>query len=174
MFTSRAEHRLLFNHTSAESRMLPHTERLGLVPPDRLGRMHLKEDLIRSWQDRFETERSAGRTWGDLLRRGGEESALPEAFRREDNGVRAEVLYRCRYRGYLAREQKQIARLSDIEGVRLPADIDYRKIRGLRAECVQKLSDLRPMTLSQAGRMSGVSPADLGILMVFLKKQSMM
>jgi tRNA uridine 5-carboxymethylaminomethyl modification enzyme len=171
MFTSRAEHRLLFNHTSAESRMLPHTEHLRLVPADRLTRMRSKEKKICLWQDRFETERSGGQTWGELLRKGGEESALPEVFRQEDNGIRAEVLYRCRYRGYLVREQKQIARLTEIEGVRLPADLDYREIRGLRAECVQKLADLRPVTLGQAGRVSGVSPADIGILMVFLKNK---
>ncbi len=170
MFTSRAEHRLLFNHTSAESRMLPHTEALGLVPPARLVRMRSKEERIQSWQDRFESERSEGRTWGELLRRGGEEDALPEAFAQEDKGVRAEVLYRCRYHGYLIREQRQIARLAGIEEVRIPADIDYTGIRGLRTECVQKLADLRPVTLGQAGRVSGVGPADIGILMVYLRK----
>jgi tRNA uridine 5-carboxymethylaminomethyl modification enzyme len=171
MFTSRAEHRLLFNHTSAESRMLSHTERLGLVPPDRQVRMRSKEERIRSWQERLESERSEGRTWGEHLRRGGAESALPAEFRLEEKGIRAEVLYRCRYRGYLVREQRQIARLAEIEEVRLPADIDYGEIRGLRSECVQKLSDLRPVTLGQAGRVSGVGPADIGILMVYLKKR---
>jgi tRNA uridine 5-carboxymethylaminomethyl modification enzyme len=170
MFTSRAEHRLLFNHTSAESRMLPHTEALGLVPPARLARMRSKEERIQSWQHRFETERSDGRTWGEFLRRGGAEDVLPEAFAQEDLGVRAEVLYRCRYEGYLRRERRQIARLAEIEEVRIPADIDYKGIRGLRSECVQKLAELRPVTLGQAGRVSGVSPADIGILMVYLRK----
>ncbi|RKX36037.1 MAG: tRNA uridine-5-carboxymethylaminomethyl(34) synthesis enzyme MnmG [Verrucomicrobia bacterium] len=171
MFTSRAEHRLLFNHTSAESRMLSHTEDLGLVPPDRQVRMRSKEERIQSWQERLETERSEGRTWGEYLRRGGAESTLPEAFAQEEKGVRAEVLYRCRYRGYLAREQRQIARLAEIEEVQIPTDIDYSEIRGLRTECVQKLADLRPVTLGQASRVSGVGPADIGILMVYLRKR---
>jgi len=170
MFTSRAEHRLLFNHTSAESRMLSHTSHLGLVPPARLARMRSKEDRIRAWQDRFESERSEGRTWGEHLRRGGAPDTLPEAFGREADGVKAEVLYRCRFRGYLVREQKQIARLAETEDIGIPTDIDYTGIRGLRNECVQKLTDLRPLTLGQAGRVSGISPADLGILLVYLKK----
>ena len=151
--------------------MLSHTEDLGLVPPARQVRMRSKEERIQSWQDRLETERSEGRTWGETLRRGGEESVLPEAFAQEEKGVRAEVLYRCRYRGYLAREQRQIARLAEIEEVRIPTDIDDSEIRGLRTECVQKLMDLRPVTLGQAGRVSGVGPADIGILMVYLRKR---
>jgi tRNA uridine 5-carboxymethylaminomethyl modification enzyme len=80
------------------------------------------------------------------------------------------VLYRCRYHGYLIREERQIGRLSELEHVKLPADLDYSRIRGLRNESVQKLSSFRPVTLGQAGRLSGVNPADIGILMVWLNK----
>lgn len=170
MFTSRAEYRLLFNHTSAEKRMLPHSERFGLVPPARLARMKAKETRIQEWEQRFESERSGGRTWSETLRSGGSEGELPEAFRREHAGVRDEVLYRCRYRGYLAREARQISRLSEVEHVKLPPDLDYGKVRGLRNESIQKLSAFRPVTLGQASRLSGVNPADVGILLVFLRK----
>lgn len=171
MFTSRAEHRLLLNHTSAERRMLLHVEQHGLVSPARLKRMRDKEERIQTWVERFERERHNGNTWGEWLRRHGTEPLLPEGFENESAGIRDEVIYRCRYRGYLAREEKQIARLSEIEEVKIPTGIDYQDVRGLRNESVQKLSEARPVTLGQASRLSGVNPADLGILMVFLKKK---
>lgn len=171
MFTSRAEHRLLFNHTSAERRMLFHVEQHGLVDPERLRRMKAKEGQIQSWVERFESERTVGKTWAELLRRNGEDPALPEAFNQEPAGVRDEVVYRCRYRGYLSREEKQIARLAEIEDVKIPPSIDYSAVRGLRNESLQKLSEARPVTLGQASRLSGVNPADIGILLVWLKKK---
>ncbi len=169
MFTSRAEHRLLFNHTSAERRMLFHVEQHGLVPKERLTRMRIKEGRIGEWVKRFEGERTNGRTWGEWLRRQGEEPELPQEFEQESGGIRDEVLYRCRYRGYLVREEKQIARLAEIEEVKMPPSVDYREIRGLRNESVQKLSEVRPVTLGQASRLSGVNPADIGILLVWLR-----
>ncbi|MEZ5274993.1 MAG: tRNA uridine-5-carboxymethylaminomethyl(34) synthesis enzyme MnmG [Opitutaceae bacterium] len=172
MFTSRAEHRLLFNHTSAEKRMLPHSERLGLVPPGRLDRMKAKETTIRHWVERFESERSGGQTWAELLRKGGGIDDLPTSFGLETAGVRDEVLYRCRYHGYLIREERQIARLAEVDQIRLPVDMDYSGIRGLRNESVQKLSAFRPVTLGQASRLSGVNPADISILMVHLKRNN--
>lgn len=171
MFTSRAEHRLLFNHTSAERRMLFHVEQHGLVAPERLRRMKAKEEQIQSWVVRFESERTAGKTWAELLRRNGEDPVLPEAFNQEQAGIRDEVVYRCRYRGYLAREEKQIARLAEIEEVKIPSAIDYSEVRGLRNESLQKLSEARPVTLGQASRLSGVNPADIGILLVWLKNK---
>lgn len=172
MFTSRAEHRLLFNHTSAERRLLLHVEQHGLVSPERLRRMKAKEEQIQAWVHRFENERTGGKTWAEWLRRNGEDPVLPEDFERETAGIRDEVVYRCRYRGYLVREEKQIERLAEIEHIRIPPSIDYAEVRGLRNESLQKLSEARPVTLGQASRLSGVNPADIGILLVWLKRKN--
>jgi tRNA uridine 5-carboxymethylaminomethyl modification enzyme len=82
--------------------------------------------------------------------------------------VRDETLYRVTYRGYLERELKQIDKLKHVERIRLPDSIDYLKIPGLRRESALKLQQFRPANLGQAGRISGVNPADISILMVLL------
>ena len=84
---------------------------------------------------------------------------------------RAEVHYRVTYAGYLAREERQIARLVDIEKIKLPLDLDYATVRGLRAESRAKLAAARPVTLGQASRISGVSPADISVLMVWCARR---
>jgi tRNA uridine 5-carboxymethylaminomethyl modification enzyme len=94
---------------------------------------------------------------------------LPQAFLSESQPVRDEVLYRIRYRGYLEREMNQIAKLSRIEQIRIPTQIDYPAISGLRRESALKLHQMRPHTLGQASRISGVNPADISILMVLIQ-----
>jgi tRNA uridine 5-carboxymethylaminomethyl modification enzyme len=89
-------------------------------------------------------------------------------FIREATAVREEVLYRVGYRGYLARELRQVEKMSHIEKIRIPIGIDYLSVRGLRRESALKLAELKPMTLGQAGRISGVNPSDISILMVML------
>lgn len=168
MFTSRAEHRLLFNHGSAELRLLPLVEAAGLVDGERLRRMRAKSAAVTSWVERFERETRSGGTWGDHIRRGGELESLPEAFRGQTEAIREEVLYRVRYKGYLERELRQVARLQDTNRIRIPRDFDYRKVHGLRAESLQKLEQIRPDNLGQAGRISGVNPTDITILMIAL------
>jgi tRNA uridine 5-carboxymethylaminomethyl modification enzyme len=88
---------------------------------------------------------------------------------KESPAIRDEVLYRVSYQGYLAREQRQIDKLSHIEKIRLPVTIDYLSIRGLRRESALKLAEFKPMTLGQASRISGVNPADISILMVLIE-----
>ncbi len=87
--------------------------------------------------------------------------------------VRNEILYRVSYAGYLQREQRQIEKFSSLEKIRLPLDLDYAKVRGLRTECVQKLTKFRPFTLGQASRISGINPADISILMVLLDSKTL-
>ncbi len=168
MFTSRAEYRLLFNHGSSELRLLHHARRLGLVSPARLARIARKAELVSTWTARLEKERQAGVSWGDFLRRNGQDSALPVEFLGLDPAVRDEVLYRVRYAGYLTRELSHIDRFRHTEDIRIPAAFDYAKVSGLRAESRQKLLAIRPSNLGQAGRISGVNPADISLLMVAL------
>jgi len=169
MFTSRAEHRLLFNQGSSELRYVELVRDLGLVAPDRLRRMEEKKRLTEKWTEKFERETRSGGTWGDWIRRGGEEPQLPEAFKGLSKGVREEVLYRVRYKGYLEREWRTIAKLSQTDAIKIPREFDYSRVKGLRAESSQKLSEVRPATLGQAGRISGVNPTDITILMIALK-----
>lgn len=171
MFTSRAEHRLLFNHGSAELRLAHHARQHGLISSSRLARIEAKRERIKHWIDRLERERSdSGEgTWAAQIRRQRTTSELPAGLAAEDGGVRDEVIYRVAYHGYLLREERQIARLSQVEKIRIPADFNFRAIRGLSSECTLKLAELRPLNLGQASRVSGVSPADIGVLMVCLQ-----
>jgi tRNA uridine 5-carboxymethylaminomethyl modification enzyme len=166
MFTSRAEHRLLFNHGSAELRMLEHAEMYALLPPARLHRIREKKRRIAAWVERLEREPSVGGTWGDAIRRIDPSGSGHVEFVKEPGQIRQEVLYRIRYEGYLARELRQVEKLVHADKIRIPDDINYMEIKGFRRESALKLADLRPMTVGQASRISGVNPADIGILMV--------
>jgi len=168
MFTSRAEHRLLFNHGSAELRLLQHANNYKLLPVNRLESIQSKKQKVEHWTDLLERMRTTGGTWAEAIRRNGDALALPPAFLEESAEIRAEVLYRVAYRGYLERELRQIEKLKEIESVRLPDSIDYLAVPGLRRESALKLQQFRPYTLGQASRISGVNPADISILLVLL------
>jgi tRNA uridine 5-carboxymethylaminomethyl modification enzyme len=176
MFTSRAEYRLLFNHGSAELRLQHHARDHGLVSPSRLARMQEGKRKTEHWIEFLEaTKAPAGQgSFGDSIRRavtGPLESmpALPAEFLAEPEGLQQEVLYRVSHQGYLAREERQIAKLSEIEKIKIPPHIDYAQVRGLRKEGALKLAEIRPYTLGQASRISGVNPADISTLMVLIE-----
>jgi tRNA uridine 5-carboxymethylaminomethyl modification enzyme len=166
MFTSRAEHRLLFNHGSAELRLLPHAKVHKLLSETRVRAIEAKQNRIEHWQKQLEETRFGGMTWGDAIRRGNTEATLHEGLAKESTAIRDEVLYRIKYQGYLAREQRQVEKLSHVEKIRIPENLDYLSVRGLRRESAQKLAEFKPMTLGQASRISGVNPSDISILMV--------
>ncbi|MFT3868685.1 MAG: tRNA uridine-5-carboxymethylaminomethyl(34) synthesis enzyme MnmG [Nibricoccus sp.] len=174
MFTSRAEHRLLFNHGSAELRLLPHLQEHRLVTASRLERILQKKERVGEWCQKLEKLRLTGAngTLADGMRRaatgGGEPPVLPEEFRSLPPEVQSEVSYRVNYQGYLAREQRQIEKLSEVEKIKIPTGFDFLNLRGLRKESALKLHQFRPYTLGQASRISGVNPADINVLMVKL------
>lgn len=168
MFTSRAEYRLLFNHGSAEFRFLAHAKTYNLLSNNRIKNIEAKQAKVTHWVDYLEKTRSTGGTWADAIRRDRVGAVLPEELTKEPAPVRDEVVYRVSYQGYLAREQRQVEKLSQIEKIRIPADFDYPAVRGLRRESALKLAEFRPMTLGQASRISGVNPADISILMVLI------
>jgi tRNA uridine 5-carboxymethylaminomethyl modification enzyme len=185
MFTSRAEHRLLFNHGSAELRLCAHAREGGVVSASRLARIEAKAARIEHWTGQLERlrpvagETGAGEgTWADLLRRGASKGEAagsgaveigPRGYLELSEVDRAEVRYRIVYAGYLAREQRQVAKLLEVERVKIPGDFDFGAVRGLRAECRTKWMEARPVSVGQAGRISGVSPADLSVLLVALE-----
>ncbi len=169
MFTSRAEHRLLFNHGSAELRLAHHAKSHNLLSQNRLEKIETKRKRVGEWIGFLETQRSAGKTWGELLRRGEATSGLPAEFLNEPVAIRDEVLYRVCYQGYLQREEKMVEKLSHIEKIRIPQSLDFMAIKGLRKESALKLAQFKPYTLGQASRISGVNPADISILMVLIE-----
>ena len=169
MFTSRAEFRLLFNHASAELRLVHHSSRLNLLSHNRLDNICSKKLAIEKWVADFESSNGGGVSIGSRIRNGEKISALPPAFMNAAAPVRDEVFYRVNYRGYLERELRQIDRLSNLEHIKVPENIDYLSVRGLRRESALKLQQIRPQTLGQASRISGVNPADVSILMVIIQ-----
>ena len=168
MFTSRAEYRLLLNHGSAELRLLDHAESLRLLPSSRLQNIREKKRQIEAWTSRLELPGTGPGSWGDRVRRGAVSGSLPAEFLAEPGAVQDEVLYRVRYRGYHERELRQIEKMRDVERIKIPAWIDYAAIPGLRRESSLKLAQIRPSTLGQANRISGVNPADISILLVLI------
>ena len=172
MFTSRAEHRLLLNHGSAELRLLPYARHHNLLMNNRLRNIEHKSRRISEWFDRLERETTRGGSFADMLRRGGDLGETPEGFRGISEQERNEVLYRIRYRGYLEREERQIARRRGLDSAKIPEDFDYQEVVGLKEEARGKLETIRPRDLGQANRISGVNPTDISLLMVALSRTS--
>ncbi|HQY04867.1 MAG TPA: FAD-dependent oxidoreductase, partial [Lacunisphaera sp.] len=171
MFTSRAEHRLLFNHGSAELRLFKHSESHNLLSVSRLSMIFRKKSRVAHWENMLETSMTVGGSWATAIRRDKDAIVLPPEFAAEAKEVREEVLYRVCYRGYLDRERRQVEKLKDVEKIRIPPTLDYLAIPGLRRESALKLHQLRPENLGHAGRISGVNPADISILMVRIAAQ---
>jgi tRNA uridine 5-carboxymethylaminomethyl modification enzyme len=169
MFTSRAEHRLLFNHASAEIRLRDHAAHYGLISSSRLARVDDKIQRIQTWLEYLESHRDNGVLFGDKVRRGGEPPAFPEAFLKESVEVRDQVIYRINYKGYIDREERQIERLGHIEKVRIPTGLDFMTVRGLRRESALKLAAFKPYTLGQASRISGINPTDISLLQILIE-----
>lgn len=175
MFTSRAEHRLLLNHSSAELRLLHHIESRALVPNDRLQRIKLKAETISAWVARLESEKTKGGIWADHIRKSpvSDFTAFPEEFNHLIPSVRSEVDYQVRYKGYLDRESRLMERMRHLDKIRIPKDFDYNSLlKGMRKESVEKLAAIKPTTLGQANRISGVNPVDISLLMVVLESRN--
>jgi tRNA uridine 5-carboxymethylaminomethyl modification enzyme len=94
---------------------------------------------------------------------------IPQAMCGEPPAVVEEALYRVTYAGYLERERRQIEKLRDLEHAQLPKYVNYKTIKGLRNECAVKLAAIQPASLAQASRISGVNPADISVLLVWLR-----
>jgi tRNA uridine 5-carboxymethylaminomethyl modification enzyme len=172
MFTSRAEHRLLLRQDNADRRLTALAHEIGLADDVRWQRLLLKQQQIAQAAEIVETRFDDGATlakwlkrpeteWSDLVAR------APELgqFSRE---VAEQVTYDVKYAGYIAREQAEIVRQSKLADRRIPDAFDFATIRHLRAEAREKLTRVRPESLAQAGRISGITPADMALLAVHL------
>jgi len=173
MFTSRAEFRLLLRPDNADRRLTPTAHRLGLCDANRWERLQAKEAEIARITRRLETTHAESVSlmkmlrrpevaWADMVGR------LPE-LAAASPAVALQVTYDAKYSGYIARQQVDVARQQRLAARRIPAVLDYGLVPHLRAEAREKLSRVRPADLSQAGRISGITPADLTVLMVYLE-----
>lgn len=172
MFTSRAEYRLLLRQDNADMRLTPIAEEYGLMRKQDIVDFKLKKSQIDEEINRLETTRVEGKTLADLLRRP-EVSYhdLPGEFPKLPESVIEQVEISIKYAGYIERQQAEVDRFRRMESKRIPSQIDYSSIAGLRTEARMKLSDVRPETIGQASRISGVSPADVSLIMVWMKKK---
>ena len=191
IMTSRSEYRLLHRQDNADQRLTAIGAKVGLIPPERLKAVEEKYAAVKREISRLEgsgipgsaalNEMLASRDTApvensarlaDLLRRpqvSYEDLAPFDKDRPElPLSVTEEVEIQLKYAGYLARQEKQVTEFRKEEARLLPEDIDYNAISGLRLEARQKLSEIRPVSLGQAGRISGVSPADIAVLMIYL------
>jgi tRNA uridine 5-carboxymethylaminomethyl modification enzyme len=171
MFTSRAEHRLLLRQDNARYRMLDHARRLGIAGLDSIEQTERFRRLADDESRRLESVRVGGDSLATLLRRRGcRYRTLPGADQSLPDEVVEQVEVEARYGGYIEREQRQIEQARKHTERAIPADLDYWQITALRHEAREKLSRIRPKTLAQAARIPGISPADIGILSVMMRK----
>jgi len=168
MFTSRAEYRLLFNHGSAELRLLDYAARFGLVSTERLELIKAKKEGVGRAKKWMESNRRGEQSWATLVRRNEPDLSLPKELESLPKEAFDQALYEIKYDGYLQRELRQIEKLSNVESVLVPAQFDFLTVKGLKKESALKLNELRPVNLGQASRVSGVNPTDISILMVAL------
>ena len=169
MFTSRAEYRLLFNHSSSELRYLDTLRKTPLISAKRLSKIEEKNNEIDKWIKKANKEKvEKNDTFADLIRKGrGVDQHFPE-FNSLQVSVREEILYRIKYDGYLLRELRNIEKMKDSEKILIPDNFNFLTVKGLRRESSEKLDRIKPQTLAQASRVSGVNPADISVLMVLL------
>jgi tRNA uridine 5-carboxymethylaminomethyl modification enzyme len=171
MFTSRAEHRLLFNHGSAESRFFKKIESFSLTSFERRKNIEHQIQLTKSWFQKLNKLISpTGKCYALQFKIDSNPELLPDDFKNLPSTVREQVLYQITYDGYLQRETKAASRLSKAENMSIPKDFEYHDLPGLRTECKEKLSLIRPDTLGQASRVSGVNPADVSIIHIYLQR----
>ena len=173
MFTSRAEHRLLLRQDNAVFRLAEAAERVGVVPAARLRTIRERAGQIRAELARLDRERAPddGATLAQWLRRPEiVYDAMPGRRGNLPRMVREQVEFETKYAGYIERELRNVEKSQHIAIQEIPSDFDYHSIAALRYESREKLSAVRPRDLGQASRVSGVTPADIAILSVWLKR----
>ena len=195
MVTSRAEYRLLLRQDNADQRLTKIGHEVGLISDERYERLLLKEELIAKEIERLKhatvganepvqnllkeygsTPLSSGSTLAELIRRPelSYDELAPIDIKRPkfptdlEEEVIEQVNISIKYEGYITRQEKQVEQFKKLEKKRIPENINYDDVKSLRIEAVQKLKEYRPISIGQASRISGVSPADISVLLVYL------
>ena len=197
IMTSRSEYRLLHRQDNADDRLTSVGFQVGLIPKQRLLDVEEKYRQVRQEIRRLESTGVAeSPALHDFLERAGTTAVkgsarLCDLIRRPQihyddlapldpnrpslaPAIREQVEIQLKYAGYLARQERQVEEFRREESRSLPSDLDYQSINGLRLEARQKLSEIRPISIGQAGRISGVSPADIAVLLIYLEQHQKM
>ncbi len=173
MFTSRAEHRLALRHDNADRRLTPVATRLGLAEPGRVARLESKTAGIEAALAALAVHRVGGTPLLDMLKRPewswDDCVAANPALAAVPPDVAQQVERDIRYAGYVALDRERIERQRKHAGRPIPEGFDYAAVRHLRAEAREQLARIRPRTLGQAGRVSGITPADLALVLIHLE-----
>jgi tRNA uridine 5-carboxymethylaminomethyl modification enzyme len=171
MFTSRAEYRLLLRQDNADLRLTALGRKADLVSDQQWSLFQTKQDAVQRELDRLRKTRNGTNTYAEILRRPEiSYRSLPIADLSISEDVAQEVEIQLKYEGYIARDIEQIERFRKLEDKTIPIWINYDSIDALRFESRQKLTRYRPHSIGQASRIPGVTPADIAILLVWLKR----